>query len=219
MDTKQINSEVSKKIDNLKYTDFVEYKEKQHKISDKITIDWKGVLPVPESNTSKQTIKELRYLAEVTKKIGPAQERLIDLVDSEPLDLFKPILQQNNLDFDESVFKKIWAITEPVIMSLKQIYDRPRPYQLAGFYDLEIKVRESKTHHTPAYPSGHTAYAGMAALLLDDLYPHLGGEFFKQVGVAGYARILQGVHYPSDNRASMVITGALWEDIRKHFIT
>jgi len=34
------------------------------------------------------------------------------------------------------------------------------------------------------------------------------------INLAGFARCLQGVHYPSDNEASMVISGAIWQDVR-----
>jgi len=218
MDTQDINATISNKINQLKYTDFVEYDEKPHKISDKITIDWKGILPGPPDNTSEETLKELRYLSQLTNNITPSQRALIDLVDSEPLDLFRPIVKKYGLHLDQNVFDEIWNIVEPIVISLKIMYNRPRPDQLAGFYGLKINVIESETHHTPAYPSGHTVYAAMGALLLDSLYPEFSDQFFQQIGMAGYARILQGVHYPSDNRASMVISGAIWEDIRGNFV-
>ena len=73
---------------------------------------------------------------------------------------------------------------------------------------------ESDSMKSPAYPSGHTAYAALGAYLLADMYPEQSSEFFGKVGDAGHARCLQGVHYPSDNEAAMVITGAIWQDVR-----
>lgn len=157
---------------------------------------------------------ELEYLAKLTKNIDGADEYLIKLVDKEPLDLFNDTLRRNNLDFDRADFKKIWNIGLPIIMNLKYQYNRARPEQLAPFFGLTINVQKTSTHQTPAYPSGHTAYTAFAAYLLSDMYPRFSSEFFRQVGVAGYARCLQGVHYPSDNEASMIISGAVWEDIR-----
>lgn len=216
--TEDVNVEISNKIDQLKYTDFVEYKEKPDKISDKITIDWKEILSKPPVNTSEETVKELRYLSQLTDSLTPSQRVLVDLVDSEPLDLFRPIVKRYGLHLDQDVFDEIWNITEPVVMSLKNMYNRPRPNQLAGVYGLKINVVESETYHTPAYPSGHTVYTAMGALLLDSLYPEFSDQFFQQIGMAGYARILQGVHYPSDNRSAIVIANAIWEDIRNNFV-
>ena len=39
-------------------------------------------------------------------------------------------------------------------------------------------------------------------------------KFFRKISDAGLARCLQGVHYPSDNEASMVISSAIWQDLR-----
>lgn len=210
MDTNEIIKEISNKLDTLTYTD----EKKNWDVGDDITIGWENVLPEPPSNTSERTKKELEYLSSLTKSLTPKQRELVSIVDKEPLDLFRPTIKKNNLKFDESDFTKLHNATLPVIMNLKYQYNRPRPDQLSPFYGLEINVIETKTHQTPAYPSGHTAYAAFAAYLLSDMYPEFSSEFFRQVGVAGYARCLQGVHYPSDNEASMVISGALWEDLR-----
>ena len=217
MDPTSINKEISDKIDNLKYTDFAEPRGKVGKVSDKITIGWQKILSDPFPNTSEETIKELKYLANLTKNLTYEQKALVELVDKEPLDLFHPLLKKHGLRLDVEKFNKIWAITEPVVMNLKAKYNRVRPQHLAPFFGLEVKVKESETHHTGAYPSGHTTYAAMAALMLSDLYPDLSDQFFQKIGMAGYARNLQGVHYPSDNRAAMVLSGAIWENIRTQF--
>ena len=210
MDSNKVIQQFAKKIDNLTYTDT----PKQVEVSKDITIGWKTVLPKPQANTSHRTLMELEYLSKLTKDLNIKQKNLIQIVDNEPLDLFTDILKKNNLDFDRSDFDKIWSISKPVVMNLKNQYNRPRPEQLAPFFGIEINVTRTFTHKTPAYPSGHTAYAAFAAYLLSDMYPKLSNQFFSQIGIVGYARCLQGVHYPSDNEASMIISGAIWENIR-----
>ena len=111
-------------------------------------------------------------------------------------------------------FKKIYNLIYPVIMNLKYQYNRPRPEQLAERLGFKVNVVKTKTHQTPAYPSGHTVYAAIGAYLLADMYPELSSDFFRKIGETGLARCLQGVHYPSDNEASMVISGAIWQDLR-----
>jgi acid phosphatase (class A) len=102
----------------------------------------------------------------------------------------------------------------PVIKNIKYKFNRPRPYQLASIYNIEINAIMTKTHRTPSYPSGHTAYAALGAYILSAKYPKYSSDFFSKVSLAGMARMLQGVHYPSDNEAAMIISGAIWEDIR-----
>jgi len=206
----KINKSLAERIDTVVYTD----NPQTWKVSKSITIDWKNILPEPPKNNSQETKKELGYLAEITDNLSISDKNLVSLVDNEPLDLYNDILRRHGLKMPRDEFKKVWDISLPIIMNLKHQFNRPRPEQLAKFYGLTINVIETKTHQTPAYPSGHTAYAAMGAYLLSDMYPEHSGEFFSKVGDAGHARCLQGVHYPSDNEASMVITGAIWQDIR-----
>ena len=99
-------------------------------------------------------------------------------------------------------------------MNLKWQYNRPRPHQLSPKFGVEINYISTDTTDTPSYPSGHTAYAAMLASVLSEMYPEYSGELYELVNVAGKAREMQGVHYESDNDASMVIVGALWQDVR-----
>jgi acid phosphatase (class A) len=200
----------SENINSVKYTD----SKKSWKVSDRITIDWKNVLPKPPENNSEETQKELDYLQSITKSLNTRDKNLIDLVDKEPLDLYGDVLKEYNLQMPKAAFDKVWNITRPIIMNLKHQYNRPRPEQIAERLGFKVNVVKTKTHHTPAYPSGHTAYAAVGAYLLADMYPALSSDFFRKIGETGLARCLQGVHYPSDNEAAMVISSAIWQDIR-----
>ena len=200
----------SENINSVKYTD----SKKSWKVSDRITIDWRNVLPDPPANNSKETAKELEYLQAITKNLTISERNLIELVDKEPLDLYNPILRRYDLKMPKKDFKKIYNLIYPVIMNLKYQYNRPRPEQLAERLGFKVNVVKTKTHQTPAYPSGHTVYAAIGAYLLADMYPELSSDFFRKIGETGLARCLQGVHYPSDNEASMVISGAIWQDLR-----
>lgn len=210
MKLSDIEKAFSENINSIKYTD----SKKSWKVSDRITIDWENVLPKPPANNSKETRKELEYLQNLTKNLTVQQKALVHLVDGEPLDIYNPILKKHRLEMPKKDFKKIYNLTYPVIMNLKHQYNRPRPKQLGDRLGFKINVIETKTHHTPAYPSGHTVYAAMGAYLLADKYPELSSEFFRKISDAGLARCLQGVHYPSDNEASMVISSAIWQDLR-----
>lgn len=201
---------VSEQIKDMKYTD----SPKTWDVSDKITIAWDDILPDPPSNDSDTTKKELIYLSELTRNRSNSQVELIKLVDEEPNDLYHKTLKRLNLEFPQEIFDKSWNILKNVIKNLKHKHNRPRPYQLSDKYGISINLLDSKTAQTPAYPSGHTAYAALGAYILAAKYPAHSEHFFDKVSTAGMARMLMGVHYPSDNEASMIITGAVWEDIR-----
>lgn len=201
---------INSNINSIKYTD----KLKQYDVPKSVTIGWKNVLPEPPLNNSKTTKKELEYIQELTSNVTPSQKMAILEIDKEPKTPFENILSDFGLEFPETEFNRAYAIIKPVFMNLKYMYNRPRPIQLAQTYNYKINVIETETIDTPSYPSGHSCYAALCAYLLAAMYPEHSGHFFDKVGEVSMARMMQGVHYPSDTEASMVITGALWEDIR-----
>lgn len=207
---KQAEKHISDKINTIKYGK----QTKTWDVSDEVTIAWKDVLPLPPANNGVTTKKELTYLSKLTSNRTTEQENLIKLIDKEPLDLYYQVLKKYNLKMPKKIFDKAWSTVRPVVMNLKWKHNRPRPHQLADKYGIPLKVIYTDSAQTPAYPSGHTAYGALAAYVLSATYPEYSSEFFGLVGKVGMGRMLQGVHYPSDNEASMVITGALWEDIR-----
>ena len=210
MKISELDKSLLNRLDSIKYTE----KTKTWKVSKTLTINWKGVLPSPPKNTSEETRHELEYLQEITSNLSIDEKNLIHLVDINPLDLYNPIFKKMGKPIPSKDFYKVWKILEPVILNLKHKFNRPRPKQLGDLMGYDINVTETGSHNTPAYPSGHTAQAAIAAYLFADMYPQASSEFFGMISQAGLARCLQGVHYPSDNEASMVITGALWQDIR-----
>ena len=210
MESIEIFNQLKQKVDSMVYRDNL----RPVSVNKQITVGWESALGSPPSNSSEITKRELKYLSDITKSLTIKQKNLIRLVDDDPYNLFTPILKDKRLKFDKENLNKVWNIASDVITNLKIKFNRPRPEQLAPVYGLKINVIETDTHQTPAYPSGHTSYAAFCAYLLADTYPEHSSSFFAQVGVAGYARCIQGVHYPSDNEAAMTISGVIWEELK-----
>jgi hypothetical protein len=55
------------------------------------------------------------------------------------------------------------------------------------------------TPRHPAYPSGHSTYAGAASELLSWFFPDYREEFNRLADNAGMARMWAGIHYRSDH--------------------
>ena len=132
----KINKSLAERIDSVTYTDDT----KSWNVSKQITIDWASILPEPPKNSSEETKKELKYLAELTENLSVSQKNLVYLVDNEPLDLYNDILRRHNLKMPREEFKRVWKLTYPIIMNLKHKFNRPRPEQLAKYYGLRIAV-------------------------------------------------------------------------------
>jgi hypothetical protein len=107
-------------------------------------------------------------------------------------------------------FFEAFNIIEQYSFALKYLYNRPRPEQLAPYHNLDINVVFTETHHTPSYPSGHTIYSELAAHIVSEEYPEYKKDFFTISNYCGLARILQGVHYASDNEASKIALSKLY---------
>ena len=214
---KGINRAMADMIDKIKYDQPISEKDKKVlEVTPKyVTIDYMNLLSAPPENSSDVTRKELIYLSKLTSNLTERQVELIRMVDEDPNNLFMPILKIHGLKFPKEKFDEFYNSTlDPVIIQLKYKFLRPRPYQLAEKMGIKINITETDTHHTPAYPSGHTAYAAFSAAMLSTMYPDYTSDFYRIANLAGEARMLQGVHYPSDNDASMVVASAIYEDIK-----
>lgn len=87
-----------------------------------------------------------------------------------------------------------------ITYGLKYAFDRQRPY-----VKYPDKIHPIDAEDSPSFPSGHTAAAFSLATSLSITYPKwyvIAPSAIWACGV-GFARINQGVHYPSD-----VLTGA-----------
>ncbi len=203
---------IAEDITSMKYSDKI---PPEKKVSDLVSIDWKNVLPEPPENNSQITREELQEIAALTARRTEKQEQLVMVVDEDSKLIFDPLLQKNNLSYPAEKIKRLYdTVIYPVIINLKWQYNRPRPSQLGPKFGVKIDYITTDSINTPSYPSGHTAYATMIASVLSEMYPEFSSEFYELANVAGKAREIQGVHYESDNDASMVIVGALWQDVR-----
>lgn len=208
----QINKTAINAIDSMVYS---KDKDPEKSIPKVVSIGWKNVLSDPQLNSSDSTLKELQYLEKITKSRTKKEEEMVMIVDDNVTDLFMPYLKKHNLKLPKNLIDSLWdKVINPLTMNLKWQYNRARPYQVAPKRGIEIDYIETDTHHTPSYPSGHTAYGAMLASVLSNFYPEHSSALYSLANKVGKARELQGVHYPSDNDAAMVIVGAIWEDVK-----
>ena len=94
----------------------------------------------------------------------------------------------------------------PVILAMKQEFDRVRPNYLDPTLTTAIAVPDH-----PAYPSGHATESYMLALLLSELDPE-NAEVYKADAIRiAHNREIAGVHYPSDSEAGRMLATAFIE--------
>mgnify|MGYP003111622614 FL=1 len=118
------------------------------------------------------------------------------LTDESPRTAFMKYMDEKGLEYDKAELKKIIDETEPVLMSLKHYYNRPRPHQV----NEKIKPVDSVSDNTPAYPSGHAYQSYMLARHLIKKHPLHYFSFYSIANRIANARVSVGLHYPSDNK-------------------
>jgi len=212
-----LGNSIVESIDNIKFStdkDFEYWKKNPYQLPEGLDIDWKNILPEPPPNRSEQTKSELRKVQLASTNRTDAEVKLVHEVDKDPGLIFVPFLQEKNLPYPKEEVDTYWSVIYPIVMNLKWLHNRPRPYQLGPKYGMEIKYIRTKTHQTPAYPSGHTAYGNLVALILSEKYPEYSKSFQAFALQTGEARVLQGVHYPSDNDASFKLTNKIWREVQ-----
>lgn len=213
----ELDNSIVESIDNIKFStdkDFEYWKKNPYQLVKGLDIDWKNLIPNPPPNRSEQTKAELRKVQLVSTNRTDAEVKLVYEVDKDPGLIFVPFLEDKDLPYPKEEIEAYWSVIYPIVMNLKWFYNRPRPYQLGPKYGMEIKYISTKTHKTPAYPSGHTSYGNLVALILSEKYPEYSKSFQAFALQVGEARVLQGVHYPSDNDAAVKLTNNIWRDIK-----
>lgn len=175
------------------------------------------IIGPPPKNSSTTTQKELEIISRLTKNRSKSEIELIYTVDEDPLALFYGFMDKKNIAFPKQLFDEYYNILEQYVYALKYYFNRARPIQVAPYYNIDIDVLETDTHHTPSYPSGHTMYSELAAWIASSQYPEHSKAFFRLSEYCGFARILQGVHYQSDNEASQLAVRMLFPLIKDKY--
>lgn len=199
-------------IDNIKYTTKT---VEDQKVSKLIDFDYKSILDNPPINSSGSTLKELIYISKITNNRNDTDIEFVHKIDKNAASLVVDFCKNKKITFPQKKFDNLYDIFKPLILNTKYYFNRARPYQLAKLYGLTIDVIETDTHQTPSYPSGHTVYARLAGNLVSSSHPEFKYELDQIVNKSAYARVLQGVHYPSDNTASIIFTDFIFHKLYK----
>ena len=139
---------------------------------------------------------------------------MVETVDKDSRNLFKIYAKEKGLDLPKDFMDDVFEKTDPITLKLKYYFKRARPEQIAEKMGFDVDVITTDTHQTPAYPSGHQTQGSLTALAMIDRFPQYEEDFRKMEDMVGRARVLQGVHYPSDNQAGKVLARKLWDELK-----
>jgi hypothetical protein len=167
----------------------------------------------PPKNSSEQTINELLFLERVTANANEEEIEFATNAEISEKKLYSEFCKTVlNLNFGESVFTKIFKQTDSILMLLKNHHNRPRPYQLAPYFNIQIRFNVPTQALHPAYPSGHAFDSYIVSSILKSIRPNFAEEIDNFCQRMANSRFVAGVHYPSDN----VISKKLADTIISH---
>ena len=159
----------------------------------------------PPSNDSSTTLDEIKYLSSII----PNKDLVFkfDMVK----ETFKPYAEKLGI-YD--YIKKIEHESVKYIMTLKYEYNRPRPYQIAEFYDIDLNGTELDSMKTPSYPSGHAIQGYLIADIMSKHDPS-NTEVYQKLGEdIAQSRIIAKAHYPSDKEYGKKVANVLFMGLK-----
>lgn len=103
-----------------------------------------------------------------------------------------------HVDESSDELRNIFSHTKPLILAIKYLINRPRPYQI----DESIDYIDTDTGRTPAMPAGHAYQAYYLSKVLSKKYPEKKNVFDGIAKRCDECRVKAGIHYPSDGKLS-----------------
>ena len=190
-----------------------EIKPKHQKKIDMKTSLWDEniILPrmMPPENDSSLTLKEIKYLAE----IKPSQE--VAEMGDDVLKNFMDLIEKHDVNVSEEFIDRIIKESAKFIMDLKYKFNRPRPFQVAEFYHIDLNGTQLDSMKTPSFPSGHAVQGYLIGEYLASV-DNLNGYIYRdKAEEIAESRIIAKAHYPSDKAYGKTIAKALFRGMKK----
>ena len=160
----------------------------------------------PPDNDSRVTVSELKELSKIEENDEFA-EAMDDVTKT-----FKPYTEKLGLyEYVEKVLKE----SVKYIMELKYHYNRPRPYQVAKFLNIDLNGSTMlDSMKTPSYPSGHAVQGYLIGEILSKHDPQ-NSHIYHQLGEdIAHSRIIAKAHYPSDKKYGKILSRVLFKGLK-----
>ena len=167
----------------------------------------------PPTNESNKTRSEVFYLLGYND--GVIDNEMVQAYD-DIVKAYMPVVEKNGLKVSSDELEEIIKESSKFVMKLKYKFNRPRPFQVAEFYNIDdFKRHKLDTAKTPSYPSGHAMQGRLLALYLSDKDPNNKNEYMMIGHNISESRIMARAHYPTDRKYGDLIGDELFEQMKK----
>ena len=126
------------------------------------------------------------------------------------LNSFKPLIETSHANISIKEIEKIIKQSVKYIFELKYKYNRPRPYQIAEFYGIDLNGTELDSMKTPSYPSGHAIQGYLIGKVLANKDKNNAELYLSMGEQIAESRISAKAHYPSDKEYGKKVADVLF---------
>ena len=165
----------------------------------------------PETD-SIEVLRELQVLQEYMSQASEADRNYSKQIDENLWGFYCAQLKAKNRDGLANQIRRIMRAIAPAIMRCKESNQRPRPFQVAMYLDVNLHPYNTISGNSPSWPSGHSCQARMLTLCLSEMYPDLHDELVGIENVVHNSRLIMGVHYQSDLQAGADLADEMFDN-------
>lgn len=156
----------------------------------------------PPLNSSSQTIGELKYLSNLMMNATQEDKEFCQTMEERHYEWLHEWAQEWGIPCTLDDIMDWVRRIDPLTFYLKDVFNRPRPYQLARAYGIPLYPIIVTDANSAAYPSGHTMDFLVILYNFGKLRPELADKIAELYEKIKLVRELSGLHYPSDRKVS-----------------
>ena len=173
-------------------------------------------LPPPPENDSLETLSELFQLYERSNGISDEHhQKHLEYNGNNTVGIFVSLLKEWGYDPDEQELKDLYHDAEIVALRIQYKYNRPRPYQIAKYYELPLTVRTSKDIDSPSYPCMEHIQAAIVALRCGQYVTYKQKvKLVKLTSKFAVAGLTGCCIFPSDTSSSLSLATEIFKNTR-----
>jgi acid phosphatase (class A) len=166
-------------------------------------VDLIDVLPPPPMPDSSEQKADMQAVMDAQKARTPADVEASEKDFKKSIFRFRSVIDPNfsatKLPITDAFFKRVLADDAIIIAKTKEYYARPRPFIVNSDVN-PVMLRPGGG----GYPSGHSTFAYVAAILLGTMIPEKRQAIFDRAEQFATMRVVSGEHYPSDVEAGRI---------------
>ncbi len=195
------------------------------------------LLPPPPLAGSEAERRDINAVMQLQDLSSPERIKLAEQDATNGLNAFQTVLgpsfEVKRLPVVAALFGKVGRDMQFATAVGKDCWERPRPFVLdsrvhpPGLMKEQTLNCPGQSNRAPhdasspcpplmpappysySYPSGHSTFGALSAILLADMVPEKRSELYTRGWQFGESRIVGGVHYPSDVEAGRIDATAM----------